>query len=61
MMAEPEICGVYDAFGRERLREEEEWYDNYSDLDEYEIEKRRIEEEANRIEAEERFSSLYDD
>ena len=37
MMAEPEICGAYDAFGRERLREEEEWYDNCSDLDDYEI------------------------
>ena len=60
-MVEPEIGGIYDSFGRERIREEEEWYDNCSDLDEYEIEERRMEEEANREEAAERFSALYFD
>mgnify|MGYP000917868564 CR=1 FL=1 len=36
-MVEPEIGGIYDSFGRERIREQENWYGKYADLDEEEL------------------------
>ena len=42
---EPEIGGIYDSFGRERIREQEDWYGKYADLDEEELAELESEEE----------------
>ena len=53
-MTEPEIGGIYDSFGRERIREQEDWYGKYADLDEEELA------ELEELEDEEEEDRYYD-